>query len=173
MTFDKLPYQDFTIKAIVTDVEKKEEILRDLNATYLGVDHQKDIYFNVPKGKLKWRQGTIENLITHYERLEEHGLEKTIVYRYDLNPTQKDIDKLYIDSKEIGAVEKERKIFYIGNVKIHLDKTKDNKSFIEIEAIDREEKMSGAELKEQCLRVKVQLKIKDEDLIKTGYHHAG
>ena len=146
-----------------------EKILRELNASFVGTDFQKDIYFNAAKGKLKWRQGTIENLITQYERIYENGLEKTIVYQYDLNPTQEQISKLYNDYKEIGSIEKERKIFYIANVKVHLDKMKDNQTFIEIEAIDREGTQLTDELKFQCLRIKENLGIDDVDLIKTGY----
>ena len=165
----KLPYQDFTLKAKVSNPEKMEKILRELNASFVGTDFQKDIYFNAAKGKLKWRQGSIENLITHYERIDENGLERTVVYQYDLNPTHEQISKLYNDYKVIGFIEKERKIFYLGNVKIHLDKMKDNQTFIEIEAIDREGNQSTDKLRSQCLRIKEKLGIEDVDLIKTGY----
>lgn len=166
---NKLSYQDFTIKAKVSDFEKTEKILRAINSTFVGVDLQKDIYFKVAKGKLKWRQGTIENLITHYERIDDGGLEKTIVYRYDVNPTQEQVDQLYKSYEEIGSIEKERKIFYIDNVKIHLDKIKDHQVFIEIEAIDRDVTQSNDELRSQCLKIKEKLGIEDIDLIKTGY----
>ncbi len=165
----KLPYQDFTIKAKVVRADKIEETLLEINGTFIGVDHQKDIYFKVAKGKLKWRQGTIENLITHYERIEAQGLEKTIVYRYDLNPTLEEISKLYKDFTEIGSIEKERKIFYLGNIKIHLDKMNDNQTFIEIEVIDKEGTQSVDELRLQCLEMKEKLGIKDEMPIRTGY----
>ena len=31
------------------------------NAKFIGVDHQIDTYFNVPTGRLKLRQGNVEN----------------------------------------------------------------------------------------------------------------
>ena len=164
-----LSYLDFTLKAKVADVERISKILSNMKALFLGTDHQKDVYFEIPNGKLKWRQGTIENLITHYERIDENGLEKTIVYRYDLNPTQQQIDALYNGYQEIGSFEKERNIFYLGKVKIHLDTTADSQCFIEIEAIDRTGKQSSEELRRQCLDVKEKLEIADADLIKTGY----
>ena len=164
-----LSYQDFTLKARVADTLKIEKKLQALNATFAGVDRQCDIYFKVEKGKLKWRQGTIENLITHYERVEENGLEKTIVYRYDLDPTPHQIAELIDNQRKIGAIEKERKIFYLGKVKIHLDTTPDDQTFIELEAIDRTGTQSSEELRKQCLEVKEKLGIENGDLIKTGY----
>src|SRR5579859_2073907 len=116
-----LSYQDFTLKDRVSDLEKMEKALLAINATYIGLDWQRDIYFSVAKGKLKWRQGIIENLITHYKRVDENGLEKTVVYRYDLNPTPEQINELYHRHGEIGSFEKERRIFYLNKVKIHLD----------------------------------------------------
>lgn len=59
-----LPYQDFTLKAKVVDSTKIETVLQEMNARFVGVDIQKDTYFKVQNGKLKLRQGTIENLIT-------------------------------------------------------------------------------------------------------------
>jgi adenylate cyclase class 2 len=165
----ELSYLDFTLKAKVSNIEKMEEVLSALNATYIGLDRQRDVYFNVPKGRLKWRQGTIENLITHYERVDDGGLEKTIVYRYDLDPTPDQITALRNSYREMGSTEKERKIFYLGNVKIHLDTTLDNQNFIEIEAIDRTGSQSAGQLRIQCLSVKRKLEIEDIDLIKTGY----
>jgi adenylate cyclase class IV len=96
-------------------------------------------------------------------------VESTLVYRYDVNPTREQIAELTATHKEIGTIEKERKIYTLGNVKIHLDKTKDGKAFVEIEAIDREGTRSRELLRRQCLEVKTKLGIQDNDLINTGY----
>lgn len=64
----KLDYKDYTIKAQSQNVVRIEFKLKAIGATYVGLDIQTDHYFQTKKGKLKWRQGTIENLITHYER---------------------------------------------------------------------------------------------------------
>lgn len=164
-----LSYKDFTIKARISDPLRIEDLLKKMDAQNLGTDHQIDTYFKVEKGKLKWRKGTIENLITHYERIAENGLEKTIVYRYDLNPSEEKILMLFSTYQKLGILEKERKIFFIDNIKIHLDKTKDGNTFLEIEASDENNKRSLKELHEQCLNIKDVLKISDSDLMKTGY----
>jgi adenylate cyclase class IV len=164
-----LHYQDFTLKAKVDDLIRIEQQLIELQATFHGHDYQTDYYFRTAKGKLKYRAGKIEKLITHYERIFSGGLEETIVYRYDLNPTEAEIQKLLATQTQIGIVKKERKIFFIDDIKIHLDTLEDGKHFIEIEAIDREKKWTTDHLKNKCLELQMRLKIPDTDLIPTGY----
>lgn len=162
-------YKDYTIKAKVSDTETIERLLTQMNANYVGLDIQTDFYFETEKGKLKYRQGTIENLITHYERAIISGVERTIVYRYDKNPTIDQIEKLRKGQKQIGVTKKERKIYRIDNIKIHLDKLPDGQRFIEIEASDLTNQFTDTDLMIQCLRIKSKLLIRDNDLVKTGY----
>jgi adenylate cyclase, class 2 len=164
-----LNYNDFTIKAKTNNPFEVEQLLKEMNAVYKGSDYQIDTYFKIEKGKLKWRKGKIENLITHYERISEHQLEKTIVYRYDLNPSRTEIEKLFSCYPTLAIIEKERNIFFIDNVKIHLDKTSSEETFIEIEVMDNKGLRSLMELRRQCLAMKSALKIDDRDLLKTGY----
>lgn len=146
-----------------------EDKLTLLKSRFLGVDVQTDTYFEVDRGKLKLRQGTIENLITHYERLHEGDAEKTSVYRYDINPTKEEIEKLKQTHLQIGIVKKERKIYFIDHVKVHIDRLPNGEEFIELEAIDRQNQFSNEELKRHCLDVKEKLGIHENDIIKTGY----
>ncbi|HWA34472.1 MAG TPA: CYTH domain-containing protein, partial [Cyclobacteriaceae bacterium] len=126
-----LPYKDFTLKARADDLGVFEKILMASGGKFIGTDFQKDTYFKTGRGKLKLRQGNLENLITHYERVEEHGVERTIVYRYDPDPTIEEIQNLVYCHEELGVIEKERKIYYIGHVKIHLDTLPDKRMFVE------------------------------------------
>jgi len=146
-----------------------EERLARLQATYIGLDAQTDYYFETPYGKLKRRQGTIENLITHYERVVVDGVEKTRVYQYDVNPTKEQIYSLERSHRQIGVVRKDRKIYLLNHVKIHLDQLPDGSCFVEVEAIDRSNNFTDRELKEQCLAMKMLLGIADSELVKTGY----
>src|SRR5260221_13458956 len=164
-----LPYKDFTIKARLFDSEKMAAQLTALKAEFIGLDLQTDHYFETEKGKLKWREGTLENLITHYERLNDSGMEQTIGYQYDLNPSPDQISELIRNHRAIGITTNERGIYNLRNLKIHLDKLPNHEEFIEIEAIDREDRFTVEELKYQCLEIKSRLKIADSDLIPTGY----
>jgi len=162
-------YKDYTIKAKVSSGHIMEKQLASLHARFIGIDFQTDTYFKIEKGKLKLRQGTIENLITHYERTHEGDAEKTNVYRYDVNPAIEEIEKLRDSHQQIGIVQKERKIYYVGIVKIHLDRLQNGEEFIELEAIDRLNQFSNEELKRKCLEVKEKLGIRESDLVQTGY----
>jgi predicted adenylyl cyclase CyaB len=162
-------YKDYTIKARLYSSKEIENTLSRLNSKFIGVDLQTDTYFETSRGKLKLRHGTIENLITHYERTQEGNVEKTHVYRYDVNPTKEEIEKLKTSHRTIGSVEKERKIYFINHIKIHLDKLENKDEYIEIEAIDRQNLFSNEELKRQCLEVKEKLGIRESDIVQTGY----
>jgi len=164
-----LHYKDVTIKARIADSLHIEKLLRLIGAEFIGTDLQIDHYFDTDKGKLKWREAALENLITHYERIVEAGIERTIVYRYDLNPNKEQISELYQNHEQFGITKKLRKIYQFNNVKIHLDKLPNEEEFIEIEAIDREDRLSVDELRSLCLEMKVKLTIPDSDLIPTGY----
>ena len=106
-------YKDYTIKAKISSGVVLENKLSQLNSRFLGIDIQTDTYFEVDRGKLKLREGTIENLITHYERTHDGGAEKTNVYRYDLNPTADEIEILKTTHRQIGVIKKERKIYFV------------------------------------------------------------
>lgn len=163
-----LNYQDITLKAKVADAKKLEDKLMAIGASFLGTDRQTDYYFATARGKLKYREGTIENLITHYERLLVDGVERTLVYRYDLHPGEDELKKLF-EEKPIGITCKERKIFFLGHIKIHVDKLENNEQFIEIEVIDRENKRTFDHLKKECFDLQIKLGISNSDLIPTGY----
>lgn len=164
-----MPYKDFTAKAPLDSFESVEAKLIAIGAVFSGTDFQKDTYFETKKGKLKYREGTIEHLITHYQRIIENGMERSEVFRYETQPSQAAITKLYSEHKIIGTTEKQRKIYHFKHIKIHLDLLPDKRKFIEIEAIDREGKFSNKELSEQCLAMAELLQIPYESFIKTGY----
>ena len=162
-------YKDYTIKARISSSSLIEDRLRKLNAEFIGVDSQTDTYFETTRGKLKLREGTIENLITHYKRSPENGAEKTSVYRYELNPSEEEIEKLKSSHSQIGVIKKERRIYLINHIKIHFDKMPNGDEFIEIEAIDRHNEFSNEELKQQCLDLKNKLGIHESEIVPTGY----
>ncbi len=162
-------YKDFTLKARLTNSKNVEGILKRIKAEFIGIDSQEDHYFKVPNGKLKWRKGTIENVIAHYERVSDAGIERTRVYWYEKNPGKDQINTLLKQYSRIGVVEKTRKIYTIEHIKIHIDELPNGEVFLEIEAIDHHNRFSGEELKKQCHHVRQQLNIPIKSLIKTGY----
>ncbi len=61
------------IKAHCADPQAIREILHSRNATFRGVDRQTDTYFKVAHGRLKLREGQIENYLVYYERENQAG----------------------------------------------------------------------------------------------------
>jgi len=142
--------KNFEFKARVNEIEKYETKLLTLHPTFQGLDHQVDTYFNVSKGRLKLREGNIENSLINYNRENILGSKESdiILYKHQPDIALKNILTLQLGIKVI--VSKKRKIYFIDNVKFHFDIVDDLGTFIEVEAIDNSGAHTIAQLKEQC-----------------------
>jgi len=142
--------RNFEFKVRVNETESAEKKLLTLNPLFIGVDHQTDTYFNVKRGRLKLREGNVENALIHYERADTAGAKQSdiILYNCNPNPALKEILSLHFGIKTV--VNKIRRIYFIDNVKFHFDEVKNLGYFIEVEAIDREGGLSVGKLREQC-----------------------
>lgn len=142
--------KNFEFKAKVDNLEKYENKLLTLNPIFHGVDHQIDTYFNVHKGRLKLREGNIENSLINYDRENISGSKQSdiILYSHEPNIALKNILTQQLGVKII--VDKKRKIYFIDNVKFHFDIVENLGTFIEVEAIDSKEEFLIEELKKQC-----------------------
>ena len=137
-------------KAKVEALDVYEEKLLSLNPRYIGLDHQIDTYFNTAVGRLKLREGNIENALIHYERENIAGSKesKIILYKHQPDPALKAILAKTIGVKVV--VDKRRKIYFIENVKFHFDQVEGLGTFIEVEAIDDNGSIGQEKLKQQC-----------------------
>lgn len=157
------------IKAKCADQEKVREILTSRNADFKGVDHQIDTYFKANSGRLKLREGNIENSLIYYEREDKEGPKQSNVILVKLEPGSQLKELL---SKSIGVlavVDKQREIYFIDNVKFHLDDVKGLGTFVEIEAIDAVGNIGREKLLEQCNAYLRLFEIKDIDLLTNSY----
>ena len=158
------------IKACCHNPGQIEAILIKNNARYVGDDHQIDTYFNSKKGRLKLREGNIEKSLIHYDRIETMGLKKSKVQLYKPQGDVKALKNILEKSFGIYViVDKERKIFFIDNVKFHLDNVKNLGTFIEIEAIDETLQIGEDQLNAQCNKYIKLLHIKKNDFIDRSY----
>ena len=55
-------------KARVPDPQKVEALLKSLHPVFKGEDQQVDTYFNSTEGRLKLREGNIENCLLYTSR---------------------------------------------------------------------------------------------------------
>ncbi len=162
-------YLDINIKARCNEPLRAEEILHSLGATYIGEDFQTDTFFEVSVGKMKLREGNIERLITHYLREERGGRIHTRVFVFEKNPTPAFKSQLLDGRKVLGTVTKRRKIYFIGNIKFHIDRFEDGSAFIEIEAMNGDGKVATSELEKQADEFATRLSISQEDIVKSSY----
>jgi len=146
-----------------------KSILESQNARFVGIDHQVDTYFRANNGRLKLREGNIENTLIHYLRADQAGPKASEVALYHPQPDAalKEVLKRALGIQII--VDKQRAIYFIDNVKFHVDEVKGLGSFVEIEAIDRHGDIGQERLLEQCNFYLNLLEIDASDLIDRSY----
>lgn len=158
------------IKAKCHSPSEIEQFLKNNKADYVGLDHQIDTYFHVPIGKLKLRQGNIESQLIYYDRTEVKDIKESHVNLYKPHANVDQLKTLLTNSCGIKAVvDKKRKIFYIDNVKFHIDEVVDLGHFVEIEAIGEKDVDDENGLYLQCRSFMKLLGIKETDLIDKSY----
>lgn len=158
------------IKSKINDPKRIEMLLKAKNARFVGEDHQIDTYFITENNHLKLRHGKIENALIFYERPETKDLKRSKVKLQKLpkdNEEIKDILNRILGIKTI--VDKKRKIYFIENVKFHIDEVQGLGSFVEIEALDTKGDLTEKHLKEQCEYYINYLKLDREQLVDKSY----
>src|SRR5215213_8153843 len=156
---------NFEFKARCNDLQRAEECLLPLQPLFIGTDRQVDTYFNVSHGRLKLREGSIENALIHYSRSDTAGAKQSdvILYQHSPEPNLKEALTRALGIRTI--VDKERKIYFVGNVKFHFDMVRELGTFVEVEAIDKDGSIGLEQLKEQCLGYTQLLEIKEEAFV--------
>jgi predicted adenylyl cyclase CyaB len=157
------------IKAHCKDHNHVRNVLKSEHADFKGTDHQIDTYFRVGNGRLKLREGDIENHLIFYERENKEGPKQSNVILFKNDP---DSSLKEILLKSLGAlvvVDKRREIYFIGNVKFHIDTVEGLGAFMEIEAIDKDGAVGKEKLQEQCQHYMDLLGIQSVDLISDSY----
>ncbi|MBC7936904.1 MAG: class IV adenylate cyclase [Rhizobacter sp.] len=156
-------------KARINDPETAEKKLRSLSPYFKGEDHQVDTYFNVSQGRLKLREGSIENALIWYERPNEAGtkLSDVLLYKHMPDASLKDVLTKSNGIKVI--VDKLRKIYFIDNVKFHFDEVKGIGKFIEVEAIDETGELGLKKIQQQCDHYAAFFNIQEEEFLSLSY----
>lgn len=157
------------IKAKCSDQGSVRQILESLNAKFIGIDHQVDTYFNAKNGRLKLREGNIENSLIYYDRQDKNGPKESnvILFKTEVGSPLKEILTQTVGVKV--TVDKKREIYFIDNIKFHIDDVVDLGTFVEIEAIDKDGCMGREKLLEQCQYYLDLFKINKTDLVSRSY----
>ncbi len=164
-----MEHLNIEIKAKSNSHDEIREILKSKNADFKGIDHQVDTYFNTTSGRLKLREGNIENHLIHYERENTEGPKQSNITLFKSDP-QSSLKEIL--TKALGilvVVDKQREIYFIDNVKFHIDVVEDLGTFVEIEAIDEHGSMGKDKLLEQCNYFLDLLHIDQDEMIAVSY----
>ncbi len=164
-----MPHLNVEIKARCTDPNRIRAQLLALGADFIGEDHQVDTYFRAAHGRLKLREGNIENALIHYARPDQAGPKDSAVALYNCRPDDGLKEVLRRGLEVIAVVDKKRAIFFIDNVKFHIDRLAEMGTFLEIEAIDRTGKLGREKLLAQCRHYLQVLGIRSEELLEHSY----
>jgi adenylate cyclase class 2 len=128
---------NFEFKARLRDEKRVRAVLKRLRARLVGTDHQVDTYFRVPSGRLKVREGRIENALIYYQRSNSSRARRADV-DIMLLPRRNSLRTILTGALGVlAAVDKRREIYFVRNVKIHLDRVCRLGKFLEVEAISR------------------------------------
>lgn len=157
------------IKARCDDLGAIRAILHEEDADFVGEDHQVDTYFRVPSGRLKLREGTIERSLIHYERPDQAGPKPSDVTRYEPGAPE-ELKSVLVAALNVWViVEKRREIYFIDNVKFHLDRVEGIGTFVEIEAIGRDASAEPAALRAQCEAYMERFNLAPDALVADSY----
>lgn len=164
-----MPFLNVEIKARCDNPGLIRNYLKQNKADFRGIDEQVDTYFSVSNGRLKLREGNIENNLIYYQRENQSGPKQS---HFDLVKIPDAAGLKAVLAKSIGikvVVKKIREIYFIDNVKFHLDEVPGLGSFAEIEASNIHADLSREQLQEQCDFYIKEFGIKPDDLLQFSY----
>ncbi|MBZ5542278.1 MAG: class IV adenylate cyclase [Acidobacteriia bacterium] len=158
---------NYEFKARLKDERHVRAALKRLRARYVGTDRQVDTYFKVQRGRLKVREGRIENALIFYERADTPRARRARI-EMTLLPRRNSLCAILRHTLPVRAVvAKRREIYFVGNVKIHLDNVRRLGRFVEVEAVSRSGKVGRA--REQARRFQKLFGISSQDILRQSY----
>jgi predicted adenylyl cyclase CyaB len=158
---------NFEFKAHLHNESDVRATLQYMRARSLGTDHQVDTYFRIASGRLKIREGRIENSLIFYKRANSPRARRSTVDMM-LLPRRNSMRAILSRALPVLAVvDKRREIYFAGNVKIHLDRVRGLGKFVEVEAMTR----SGdiRKVRAQAAKVQKLFGITAADIVPVSY----
>ena len=164
-----MSYLNVEIKARCANPAAVRRYLQEHAGSCRGTDEQTDTYFRVTSGRLKLREGRIENNLIFYERANQAGPKSS---HFRLVKVEDAAGLKAALTASIGVkvvVRKTREIWYIDNVKFHIDEVPGLGSFIEIEAGNMLANLPKEALQAQCDQYMQAFGVSDTDLVEVSY----
>ncbi len=126
--------QNVEFKAELRDVPLAKAICRSLHATWIGAVGQVDTYYRVPTGRLKKREQTGEPTeVIYYDRPDRS---RPKLSKFEIFSEEQAASRFGSEPLPVWlVVRKQREIWVLGQVRIHLDTVEGLGTFVEFEAI--------------------------------------
>lgn len=128
------------IKATVSDPMTFAERAAELSQSEGTIIRQHDTFFNCSQGRLKLRDFMNQSgQLIFYERPDTDGPKLS---RYSISPTSEPASLRTVLSDALGVkgeVRKERRLFLIGQTRVHLDTVEGLGNYMELEVVMRPE----------------------------------
>lgn len=138
-----------------------------LGAEDRGVLLQQDTYFEVPEGRLKLRREADVAQLIAYERPDGRDARQSL-YRIAEVADPAEVEAALASVLGIRTrVSKQRRLFLLGGVRIHLDLVVDLGSFIEFEAVAG--RADPASFDAELDRLRLAFRIGPDDLVVESY----
>lgn len=157
-------------KARMRDEKRVRAALKSLRPRVAGTDHQIDTYFNAPTGRLKLRQGNIENSLIFYQRENSAKVRPSHVLLCEFSDSAqtRTLKRVLTSALGIAAVvDKVREIYFADNVKIHLDRVRGLGKFLEVEAFVKKGSLRRA--RKQAKQMKEMFGVLPDDILSHSY----
>ena len=157
------------IKARVRNPARLKSLAEALALTPSQIILQEDIFFEVPRGRLKLRIFAPNSAeLIYYEREDGPGPKES---RYSLSQTSEPEALKTVLQKSLGVrgiVRKQRTLYLVGQTRIHLDEVEGLGSFVELEVV-LQAHQSHADGDQIARELMVKLEIQDSDLVEQAY----
>ncbi|KAM8883752.1 uncharacterized protein ACB058_000184 isoform 2-T2 [Synchiropus picturatus] len=157
------------IKAQVADPVQFAKTAAQLSQSEGTVIQQHDTFFNCSKGRLKLRDFMNgSGQLIFYERPDTDGPKLS---RYSISPTSDPPSLHTVLSDALGVkgeVKKQRRLFLIGQTRVHLDTVEGLGTYMELEVVMRPDQSveEGQQVAEQLME---QLGVSQESLVTGAY----
>jgi adenylate cyclase, class 2 len=123
------------LKIKVKSYDSIKKTLKKINAEYVGVLNQKDIYYKCKTGLLKLRIENSSQTLIKYNRAENSKDDRYSEY-YLIKISEGESEKVFSEIFEIETVvEKKRLLYLYKNTRIHLDAIKKLGYYLELETL--------------------------------------
>lgn len=157
------------IKARVRNFKHLQNLASALSDTPLQVIPQEDIFFQVPRGRLKLRILAADRAqLVFYERPDQDGPKRSNYHIFETGSPESLKETLSLALGVRGIVRKTRYLYLVGQTRIHLDDVEGLGHFMELEVVlgDGQSDAEGQAITRDLM---VRLGIEPQDLLEGAY----